>query len=172
MRRVITSLIITVFSQVSHANEDNATLYSIICKGEQSTGFDWKDGNWKQVRFNPRTYLISKLKADDKHPLCVKKSIFPPVLGAESKTYFDQCYQMKIFGGKIIGPGLDCTEIHKMVNNTDTVYRVICYGQSPSIMFEVDGDFVYTSANAPFLPDNSGQKDSLVIEIGKCAGVP
>ena len=67
---------------------------------------------------------------------------------------------------------LMCTEFWKIKDGTESINTLYCNGQNPSLRLDVDGEFVYTDDIAPFLFQITGQRSSIVMEIGKCARIP
>jgi hypothetical protein len=42
-------------------NQRHRIIFSLICKVDQSVGFNWENAEWKLAHYRPETYVITKL---------------------------------------------------------------------------------------------------------------
>ena len=68
----------------TNADSKNDEYVSVVCRGEQSTGFNWEGDGWKNVRFHANTYLITKIHAD-KALECLTTERTPPIVSAREE---------------------------------------------------------------------------------------
>ena len=168
--------------QASHAMAeitDSAKQFTAICKADQTIGFNWENSEWVHSIYKSKTYIISKLygqkdsrclayKADEITPLV----IFPT---SGQKMGFSQgCYVFQEIGEPPEPLGSVCSERWVGDSNRSTLQHVICAGQRSGVNleFDIDGQFVHTYTESLFSLPIDGQKDSIILDIGKCSHIP
>lgn len=146
--------------------------YSIICNGEQSTGFNWKDGDWVKANFKPSQYVISK-NSDNK---CLEP------LGNSQNTVFETskfhsrsvCLNVRGFGEKYSAYLSEvCDEYYSQSKNEDWEITISCRrGIHGDIKLSPDGRFHASSLHSNLGDKPKGDyKDSLSVDVGRCAVV-
>jgi len=156
--------------------------YSSLCIAEDSTGFNWKNNNWKQTNFIPAKYIVNRVD-----PATVKVWQCP-----ESKDRGDDyyspssqslntfgCYSIKRFGEDDFDRRFDCSErwstYEKQNDETNPKVKklesVACNEASVftrQFAFKPNGWF-HTSLFHFMLQRESTYKDSLSVSVGKCS---
>jgi hypothetical protein len=150
--------------------------FNILCVEENSTGFNWGNGNWKQRNFKNNKYLAQKLKIENPTDTPGKKP--------ESGVCFDSiqyrqesknntydvswgCYNIRAIGSTFYPYNSEvCREIwEKPESGTKYLLRVFCN----DLYFNPNGWFHRASLHgATGNKPKDDYKDSLVISVGKC----
>ncbi len=166
-----------LFAEIKTSN----IFFTLMCISEKSTGFNWKQGDWKYANFKESKYIIEKIEPEDIHLISGKslpKSGFcqlngkndPQTLEILNTSY--GCYNLRRFGEPFFnGNSKVCLEFWNGKGTNRVLEKVTCESSTNPITFAPDGwfhsatlhDYVEKSR-----PDNH-DKDSLAIEVGKCA---
>ncbi len=166
MKKLILISVMILSSLMSSEIERENLEFTSLCVDEGSTGFNWKNGAWKQVNYAPNKFIIKKIK--DSTQYCnVKKQ--DKKFKEKGLNFSEGCYLMKDMGDKHWGfmniPS-KCNQVWKFTNGKYILTRINC----KEIMFQKDGNFVKHSlgANLDNKPKNNS-KDSIFVSHGKCS---
>ena len=147
-----------------------STLFSSLCIEDDSTGFSWRNGKWKQTNFYTKKYFYKKVKSqahcsstkvnkdnkDDKYMLV---------------QWVQGCYEVGEFGSKYRRI-IECDEFWNLYPNGNIKLNWI---RCPNIGFQPDGNFArsnhYTQLNDfnEVLRKKEKFKDDLFVSHGKCS---
>lgn len=145
--------------------------YSVICKGEQANGFDWREGEWVKANYKPSQYVIVK-NSDNK---CFQTLEVPVDMVTDGSEYHSRsvCLNVRVFGEKYSSVLSErCSESYLKIGTADWVAKVVCQGgfRNGKIVFAPDGRFQSSSLHSDVSDSpKDGYKDSLATEVGRCA---
>ena len=168
MRHKITSVatLWALLSATSLHAADMPDQYTLYCKGEKATGFDWRANDWVAVPFKTQDYIIMKspnnkcFDVDGK----VKEA-------AGAMRWKDVCINLRQAGEEYL-PYISgkCTEYYPEDENKrfpslqcDNVFE-------KNFVTRFNGWFHRSSVHAD-LANRSDYKDSLIIVVGKCSQI-
>ena len=140
--------------------------YSLLCEGEQATGFNWRSKNWVKTNFKTSRYLVTNKPENE----CIFAPVIDRELQGEDKFFSrDACLNIREFG-EDYNPRLSekCTEVYV---KKDKVWRrqFSCDGLFSDIWGNFNGGFRRISDST--VHDDVDKKDSMVLEVGKCSHI-
>lgn len=138
--------------------------WSMVCKGEKATGFNYQNGEWIETTFKPKDWVISRRSDQD----CRKNS--PLEFGALSETFISRetCLSVKQFGEKdSFLTTARCREYYVQDERKDWSRSMSCDGIFYDFTAEIDGEFLRHSKST--IMRAADQRDSIVVEVGRCA---
>ena len=150
-------------------NTNSLPPFKSLCIGEQSTGFNWVNGKWKQTNFNSSRYVLEKIDYSSamksKNPIEIPISCKAAVATKVNSelTIVEACYLYYEFGVKpiiMINANM-CYESFENGNIKD----IDCTGK---VKFKPNGLFVALPSNVSMDITNSNYKDSIAITVGTC----
>ena len=164
------------------ASEGGDRLRSLhqICIADQATGFNWENGRWVRTQFKEETYVVSKVEPPKDLAEAQSSGRLLAFLACgslrdewpadDNHKIYSTCLMSHEMGRK--NPNfMGCTEMHTKEVGTDTWVVTFACGDS-NFYFERNGHFhlgtVHGSVRAK--PEDD-YKDSLVISVGRCAGL-
>lgn len=148
-----------------------------ICAEDISTGFNWEDGAWHQANYPERNWIAKEISVDDKLAVVCKAEIerdglsIEPVMGEGFSTSYG-CFTFSVVGEE---PGFgDVQRCLKYMDVAGVLSSAECkHDIWMDVMFDLDGEFVLNRTAALIMsePDAAGERDSVVLAIGKCTSV-
>ena len=145
--------------------------YTILCQGEKSVGFNWRNGDWEQAQFKPESYLIQKT---EKSSLLCIADLLPPQVDS-FRTVKKVCLNIRKLGeDPASGLPTTCTETHyKAYGEFPAEEWIDCDVGLHHISFRRNGWFHAGSIQGDLSdkPKND-YKDSLYVTVGKCTQLP
>jgi len=164
-------ILIAVFTNALAEINSNKT-FNLLCIEEDSTGFIWKNNNWKQTVFTTDKYLVKKLRNSEVFRGC--ESSFSPELDNKSsavRDFSESCYEIKKFGeesfkikNKYIGASCGESWTRGTTSEQFNLEDVACN----DMQFKPNGWFHKSSARAG-LQDTASSKSTLSVSVGKCS---
>lgn len=148
-----------------------------ICAEEISTGFNWENGAWHQANYPERNWIAKEISIDHKLAIVCKADIerdglsTEPVMDEGFATSYG-CFTFSVVGEE---PGFG--DVQRCLKYMDTSFLVIsaeCKNDIwMDVMFDLNGEFILNRTAALIMsePDPAGQRDSIVMAIGKCTQV-
>lgn len=149
--------------------------FSSLCISEQSTGFNWEEGEWVKTNFILDKYLIKKIHQDKLSSgllwQCLGndgkliEEMLPFESGKETR-FIKRCYEVKEFDEELSAPEF-CSEYYRNNGNGDLkLYEIRC--PESNIYMRPNGRF--TISNTRSIGDDlEDYSDSLTISIGHCS---
>jgi len=143
---------------------------TIRCEGEESVGFNWRDGRWQLARFKSSTFIFKKLDHTDvMSPMCRfhfanEVDFFNPKF---NDMFLKRCYSVQRLGSGRDPRAEGCLEFH----TGGEIHSIKC-GRNDAYTFHPnEGLIVLTSLrNVEINPDDD-YKDSMSIEVGQCGEI-
>lgn len=138
--------------------------YILYCKGDKSIGFNWVNNKWEETRFYPTDHIVSKLKTNS----CLEFYAHEP---ERSSVSSEVCINIREMGEQY-APNLSgkCTEFIAPEGALWSSY-LKCEGLFTGIFLtKPDGWFHRATVHSQLEPVNNN-KDSLLIEVGKCSRI-
>lgn len=166
--RVLTAVTLWVFSVTSVHASDMPDQYSLYCKGEKATGFNWRSNEWVETNFKMDDYIIIKSPNNK----CME------TIDSQVRTYSgvmhtkDVCVNIRE-AGKQYMPNISgkCTEYYADASDTKWKDFLSCDNIfEKNFATSFNGWFHRASVHSD-LNIRSDYKDSLVIEVGKCSQI-
>ena len=159
--------IVTVLSALAIATQ--APLlpesYTLICRVDQSVGFNWSGGGWVTARFKSNEYMVTK-QASNSCPALKADDDFA-VDGFVAKS---ACINLRELGSRYYPySSAKCREFY--VNKSGQWQTSItCYDSELVAEFDPDGWFhlAHIHGSLEAAPKNN-YKDSQFVEVGKCS---
>lgn len=142
--------------------------YSLICTVNQSSGFNWRAGQWVPVRFKAKSYLVTRQSTN----ICLSKKIEALRLD-DTFSWRGACINLREIGEKYFASSsASCTEFY--INRSGAWSTSIsCYDSNLVAQFNPDGWFHLASIHGDLSSTpKSDYKDSQYVEIGKCSRTP
>jgi hypothetical protein len=190
---IITALIVFVnlllFVSVANAEiTDTNEKFTLLCKVEKSTGFNWKKGDWYQTNFKAGEMYI--IKKHDK-PLSIDSPDYVYESGVKNSSCrygqekdgysnIDGCYSIKEIGEKS-KPYTICREYWpkgKQLKKISCNFLGSEWDISPNEWFHRTTVLADLDSEPQGYTDRSGvvlippgQKDSLVLSVGRCSEI-
>jgi hypothetical protein len=169
MRQKITSAatLWVLLSATSLYAADMPEQYILYCKGEKATGFNWRANDWVEVTFNESDYIVVKSPNNKCVGFDEKVDEVVGVL-----RWKDVCVNIRE-AGKEYEPYISgkCTEYYPDPSATKWTRSLSCdnlFSRNFSTSF--NGWFHRSSVHGD-VASRSDDKDSLVIEVGKCSQI-
>ena len=163
-------ILIAVFTNALAEINSNKT-FNLLCIEEGSTGFIWKNNNWKQTDFTTDKYLVKKLRNSEALFGC--KDSFSSDINDTAK-FSKSCYDIKRFGGKSLKVkskylGEYCSEW--WTRGTTSEQFILDKVYCNEMQFKPNGWFHKSSTNPdlPELKDTASNKSTLSVSVGKCS---
>ncbi len=135
--------------------------YTILCSAEKTTGFNWRNGEWKLVQFKNSQRLIVVSKENE---------CYGDQRGDIDMEEFDYHIKFVCLTERELGKEYDpvpyyCEERYRERTRES---EITC--ESPQMILSPNGWYHYgvifgDISNAP----KDGRKDSLYVEVGKCS---
>lgn len=145
-----------------------ASALTVLCVETSSTGFIWKDGDWRQSNFTSDQYLIEDVGGDatlGAH--CTPEPIRKDSSGSRSAKL---CLNIEQVGNTrtFLRTTLCSVNYSKIDDNISSVW---CNGAVENYSFEPTGRFVLSRTYSALInaPSSDFPRDSLVLSIGKCS---
>lgn len=143
---------------------------TIRCEGEESVGFNWRDGRWQPTRFELSTFIFKKLDhTDDTNDMCRNRLANKlDSLTSDSNTMIlKRCYSVQRLGSGR-GPWAEgCAEWHF----DGEIHSIRC-GTNDAYTFHPNEGLIVLPRlrNVEINPDDD-YKDSLSIQVGQCGEI-
>jgi len=181
--RWIVAAALSLFAAVGlEASEGGERLRSLqqVCIADQATGFNWENGRWVRTQFKEKTYVVSKIdppkdlaQAENSgrlYEFLACRAVGEELEGDDNHKFFNTCLMVHTMGEK--NPRyMGCTEVHRRDEATGTWVVWIACGDS-NFYFEPNGNFhLGTIHGFVGAKPKDDYKDSLVISVGRCAGL-
>lgn len=140
------------------------TEYTMVCRSDEATGMNWRNGQWGQTDF----VAITRLVVAKRENTCLLE-MDPEVREFGSVTFRDVCLNIREIGEPYEAVNSRvCTEV-SLTNPTPHV-QIQCYNSSTSARFIVDGRYSYSSiAGVLTDPAPAEGRDSIFVEVGRCS---
>lgn len=140
--------------------------YSLLCEGEQATGFNWVGGQWVKANFRADRYIVVRSPENE----CLFGAKLDTVLRGEDFFFSrEACLNIREIG-KEFNPKLSekCTEYYVLIEKK-WVKQFSCDGLLYDFEGNFDGGFRRISESS--VNDDIPRKDSMVLEVGKCSRI-
>lgn len=169
MRHKITSAatLLVLLSATSLQAADMPDQYTLYCKGEKATGFDWQSNDWVPMTFKPVDYIVVKSPNNKCFDVDGK------VKEAEGAFRWKEvCINIRE-SGKEYEPYLSvkCTEYYPDPSRTKWTASLNCRSLSYKSFLTSFNGWFHRSSIHDDLASRSDYKDSLLVEIGKCSQI-
>lgn len=148
--------------------------FTSLCIADNSTGYNWRNGKWIKVNFNPKRYLLQKLDYEKQMisvdiidmPLSCEKPNANIIDEIKKNVIVKACYSLREFGSKInlLADSQNCYESFK--NNE--LELIQCPGLGN---FKPDGLFVKLPTYISMDLSNNNEKDSITLDVGNCSSL-
>lgn len=138
--------------------------YTLYCKGDRSTGLNWSKDRWEETRFYPKDHIVAKWKTNS----CLEFVTKPPKRSVVSN---EVCVNIRE-PGQEYRPALSgkCTEFVAPQGASWSNF-LVCDGLFTGyFVTRIDGWFHRSSMHSQ-LDAFKDDKDSLVVEVGKCSQI-
>lgn len=168
--------------QVSAKDGERLSNFKQLCVSNQGAGFNWSNGGWQHALFESSRYIVKKItppktrqEAKQKDMLMAYVNCVVLAKGTEDKDYGDvkhlnSCIAIQKTGNALATFEL-CNERHVQSKDGNN-WRVDFQCPSKIFFFEPNGWFHSGSVLADVeRQPKDDYKDSLVIEVGKCADI-
>jgi len=144
-----------------------AAEYTLLCEGEQSTGFAWENGRWVQKVFSTETYLIVKKYENE----CMD----PLGTGMTEEGFIATpvCINRRKVGQRYIRlASVPCIEFYSWLNTRWEV-SIQCFNHSLMASFAPNGMFEIAQLSQDTTPNGRqpGRRDSNAVEVGRCSQI-
>lgn len=140
--------------------------YSLLCEGEQATGFNWVNGQWVKTNYKPDRYLIIQSLENE----CYFGVRPDRTLKGESILFSREvCLNIREVGKEFRPKQSEkCTEFYV---EADGKWRrqFSCDGFIHNIEGNFEGSFRRIAGSN--LHDDVPKKDSMVLEVGRCSRI-
>lgn len=179
MRRTVLAIAFSILPVMGLAQTDGGTKlqdFKQLCIAEKSTGFNWVNGDWKQVNFKLQKYIIRKVRKFNEDTASIENTLCNIHLQEKKELLsflsYPVCAKLQVIGDDLQSNML-CWQDLPAFNEPDDI-KVSCRGvyEHLNIAFRTNG-FYHRSQfhiNVTRKPENN-RKDSLYVEVGKCASI-
>jgi hypothetical protein len=170
MRQKITSAatLWALLSATSLHAADMPEQYTLYCKGEKATGFNWRANDWVEVTFNEKDYIIMK----SANNTCFEK------INGEVQSLFgfmhtkDVCINIRE-AGEEYKPSMSgkCQEFYP--DKPEITWKPYLKCENlfvRNFVTSFNGWFHRSSVHGD-VANRTDYKDSLIIEVGKCSQI-
>jgi len=159
MNNVITAFALIAFTQTTTPDE-----YTLLCQTEQSTGMNWRNGAWEQVRFKLDQKIVTVKSSNE----CWQEIDGELKQETSRVAVREICLNARKFGEPYEATkSVKCTEIHM-----DETVQVQCYNGAMTARYIVDGRFVASSISGVLTdPAPAAGRDSIFVETGRCSSI-
>ena len=182
---LVSLLLISSISNAKITSYDER--FTLLCEIEESTGFNWSNGNWHRTHFKAgQKYIIKKqddeksLTAKDfnmdevKNPLCIHGHKKPYKHDDLGMNFRNGCYMIKEFGKESkAGNFKNCHENWTKDKDSWSLDSVDCprgYSQ-PEFYFKPNGlVHIYRGGNLETNPKDDS-KGSMFMSFGRCSTI-
>ena len=163
MKKLSIILLVMIFHSSARAAQF-PNEYTLYCKGEKSTGFNWRENNWQEQKFYPSDYIVSKWKTN----FCFEFIFVEPKNYGVSK---EVCVNIRV-AGEEYSPAVSgkCLEYTAPVGAKWSDY-LQCEGKfTGQFITKLDGWFHRSSIHND-LDVAKAYKDSILTAVGKCSQI-
>lgn len=138
--------------------------YTLYCKGEKATGFDWQSNDWVAMNFKPRDYIVIKSPNNQ----C-------PDVNAKANPQFvpnkEVCVNIREAGTNFNFLSRNCTEYYPSSLSPNKQPFLSCkHSLNESFATSFNGWFQRSYFHS-VVASEIATKESLVIEVGKCSQI-
>jgi hypothetical protein len=198
MKKLLLPLFVSLIVMSSYSNADINSVderFTLLCEIEDSTGFNWSDGNWHRTNFKGGQKYIIKKEADEKsiddadfnysdatYEMCTYSQ------KGESRFFTsvsrDACYSIKEFGKELnFVDSNTCRETWSIdEQGVETLDTVNCPYHSKEMTFKLNGLIhTYSGGSLEASPEGwivdgvtkipADYKDSMYIGFGRCSTI-
>jgi hypothetical protein len=177
MRRAIALMALIPTCALANQISDGRS-FALLCVAEQSSGYSWVNNNWVPTTFKPPTYLLKKVDAAS-DPACKhngKPVSTPPHIDSSDGLAFGYgtaCYIWSRIGSDSLGTS--CQETWARDKDAVPVLvRIVCsnFDDLDVRIFQKEVLFAESRTYAVFMdPTEKGERDTMVLQFGKCSFV-
>ena len=197
MKKLLLPLFVSLILMSSYSNAEITSFderFTLLCEIEDSTGFNWSNGNWHQANFKAGKKYIIKKQDDEKsedaedYDYAKVKNTFctfgqEEVSEGASYIHRDGCYMIKEFGEESSGFNSTlCRETWDKDGRSLKLDTVGCSWGNPTMSFKPNGLIhVFSKSSLESNPkgyvDNGvtiippDYKDSMYVAFGRCSTI-
>ena len=182
MTRLITSVLVTLFICGAAMAENGERLSKLkqLCVTDQTTGFNWRKGTWVRTRFVEEKFIVSKVEPPSRDDIseettlayayCTAKFLDQREYIHDRIKFYNSCLKIQDLGSKTPRYA-GCTEVHIRKDDSNK-WDVTFQCGTKNFYMQPNGHFHKGMIHGQLEPDpKDDYKDSLGIEVGKCASV-
>jgi hypothetical protein len=171
MRLSSALIMIACFAQAAGAAVTNKDLpFVTLCADKQTTGFDWKNGEWTATTFPPRKYVVEKVLpiADDvcAYEIVGKTKEYEDLLNI-GPTFALGCYNIR--SPEAIYRPIDTKVCFENWSEEGVLIRVDCSDSYASMSISPEGEFNRSSISAATGGSATDvPRGQLAVAVGTC----
>lgn len=141
--------------------------YTLYCKGEKATGFDWQSNDWVAMNFKPQDYIVIKSPNNKCSNVNEKIKEIPKLVPTK-----EVCVNIREAGTDYIAfLSRNCTEYYPNSLFPNTQPFLSCkHSLNESFATNFNGWFQRSHFHS-VVASEIATKESLVIEVGKCSQI-
>jgi len=172
-----------VLSEVQIVSNDiYNTDFQIFCVGDQTIGFNWENGKYRQMEFKSTNYIVQKFsipspkdKIGDCGKTLIKKKEFinPRFFNFPKRKFVSTigCWNIKEMTDEFYNfETIICKEFWSVDGDKHKLKQVICFDDTVThinFRFSLNGNFHSSKINSS--TEKKGKyKDSITISVGEC----